>query len=518
MKTEGLIVKYSIIIGISLLAANVFGQAPTITNVLNAGIGDRTFAPMSEVYIYGSFSKGLPKDFSITVGGIAGYVSAVNSLGYITAILPSAAPMGQQPLVVSYQGAGSSPYPVTMQPYAPEFQTVTVVPVTNSGPTFPLANYFPIAHADLTPVTPAAPAAPGERLVSILSGMGPTNPPVTPGGFNTFQPLATQPVVLVGALSAPIFRAGSSGTTVEVDFYVPNGAPQGYTQVVLTVNGYRSNIVTIAVATQPLVTAVLNAGSFRSPGTVAPGSIISIFGIGFGPSDNLIAFPATNVNGSTVNMGGDFAPIFALATVEGQINAQVPTELPTNGTVSLTVVSNLGTSLAVPVNLSPSVPGIFFFTDPSVSTRRNAAALIGNSAWIAMPTSMAAGMGIPNNCASLSTLSTCGQPAHVGDVLQVFVTGLGKATPGGEANALTLATGKTAPASGTLYLTVQTPIVTIGGIPVPVQFSGIAPGFAGLYQINVPVPAGVTPGDDVPITVAMPGSIVDTATISVAAQ
>jgi uncharacterized protein (TIGR03437 family) len=131
---------------------------------------------------------------------------------------------------------------------------------------------------------------------------------------------------------------------------------------------------------------------------------------------------------------------------------------------------------------------------------------------------MAAGIGIPNDCGSLSPLSTCGQPAHVGDVLQVFVTGLGKATSGGDPNGAVLATGTTAPASGTLYLTVATPMVTVGGLPVKVQFSGIAPGFAGLYQVNVPIPAGVQPGDDVPITIQMPGSTVDSATIAVAAQ
>ena len=509
--------KYSVIIGISFFAANVFGQAPTITNVLNAGIGDRTFAPLSVVYVYGAFTKGLPKDFSLTVGGIPGYVSAVDSTGYITAVLPSAAPLGQQPLVVSYQGASSAPYSITLQPYAPEFQTVTVVPVTDSGPQFPLASYFPVAHSDLTPVTSAAPAAPGERLVSILSGVGVTNPPIKLGGINSFESLATQPSVMVGAYNAPIYRAGSSGSTVEVDFYVPNSITMGYTQAYLTVDGYKSNLITIPVATQPLVTAVLNAGSFRSSGTVAPGSIMSIFGIGFGPADNLTAFPGTNVNGTTVSMGGTLSPMFALATVEGQINALVPTELPTSGSVNLTVVSNLGTSAVIPVNLAPAVPGMFFFPDPAVSTRRNAAALIGNTAWLAMPTSMAAGIGIPSDCASLSALSTCGQPAHVGDVLQLFVTGLGKATPGGDPAGLSLPTGKVAPASGTLYLTVETPIVTIGGIPATVQFSGIAPGFAGLYQVNVPIPTGVQPGDDVPVTIQMPGSIIDTATIAVAA-
>jgi uncharacterized protein (TIGR03437 family) len=453
------------------------------------------------------------------VGGVTGYVNVANSSGYLTAVLPSGAPMGQQPLVVSYQGSNSNPYPVTMQPYAPEFQTVTPLPVTNSGPKFPLASYFPIAHLDLTPVSPAAPAAPGERLVSLLSGLGMTDPPVKLGGINTFHSLAVQPVVNLGTGIAPLYRAGSSGSSVEVDFFVPSTTPVGYATVYLTIAGYRSNLVSIPIGTQPFISAVLNAGSFGSPGTVAPGSIVSIFGFGFGPADNLTPFPQTNVNGSTVMFGATPTPMFALASMEGQINAMVPTELPTSGTVNLTVQSNLGTSVPLSVNLVPAVPGIFYFPDPAVSNRRNAAALFGNTAWIAMPTSMAAGMGIPTDCASLSKLSTCGQPAHAGDVIQIFVTGLGKATPGGEPTGAVLATGKVSPADGNpLYLTVAKPIVTIGGQTVTAQFSGIAPGFAGLYQVNVQIPAGVQTGDDVPITIAMPGSLVDSATIAISAQ
>ena len=36
--------------------------------------------------------------------------------------------------------------------------------------------------------------------------------------------------------------------------------------------------------------------------------------------------------------------------------------------------------------------------------------------------------------------------------------------------------------------------MTIGGIPAPVQFSGLAPQFTGLYQINVTVPANAPVG------------------------
>lgn len=511
--------KYSIVISLAFFAVNVFGQAPTITRVLNAGVGDTSFAPLSVVYIYGVFPVGQAKDFSITVGGLAGYVNVANSAGYITAVFPAGAALGQQPLVVSYQGASSAPFPVTLKAYAPEFQTITVVPVTGTGPQFPLASYFPFAHADLTPVNLAAPAVPGERLVSLLSGVGPTNPPIKLGGINSFQSLAVQPAVTVGGLTAQISRAGSSGTSVEVDFTVPAAAPTGFAPVVLAIAGYQSNAVTIPVGKQPFITAVLNGANFRTPGTVAPGMIISIFGAGLGASDNLSAFPATNVNGSSVLFGSTPAPIFALAAAEGQINALVPYESPGSGTVDLTVVSPLGTSSVSTVNLAPAVPGMFFYTDPSVSTRRNAVALLANTAWIAMPTSMAAAMGIRNNCAVISQLSTCGQPAHRGDSLQIFLTGLGKATPNGDPAGATLTTGDVAPASGSpLYETIATPIVTIGGVPVPVQFSGIAPGFAGLYQVNVQVPAGIPASDDVPITIGMPGSTVDSATIAVSAQ
>ena len=90
----------------------------------------------------------------------------------------------------------------------------------------------------------------------------------------------------------------------------------------------------------------------------------------------------------------------------------------------------------------------------------------------------------------------------------IFVTGLGKATPGGDPGAEPLETGSLAPLDGNpLFRTVDTPVVKVGDIPAEVQFSGLTPGFAGLYQINIVVPAGAPGGDEVPIVVSMPNGL-----------
>jgi uncharacterized protein (TIGR03437 family) len=57
--------------------------------------------------------------------------------------------------------------------------------------------------------------------------------------------------------------------------------------------------------------------------------------------------------------------------------------------------------------------------------------------------------------------------------------------------------------------------VTIGGVPATVQFAGLAPGFAGLYQVNVQVPTGVAPGDAVPVSLSIGGVAANTATIAI---
>jgi uncharacterized protein (TIGR03437 family) len=470
---------------------------------------------MSVVYVYGTFTLSLPRDYTITVGGRPGYVSVVNSIGYITAVVPGDAPLGTQPLVVSFQGEPSTPFNISLSPYAPEFQTTAFVPATDDGPRFPLAAYFPFAHSNLTPVHAGAPAAPGERVVSILTGVGLTSPPIKLGGLNQFTNLSIPPVLIIGGTTTPLLRAGSSGSMVEVDFNAPAKTPGVY-PVLLTVAAVPANAVNLAIADKPTLNAVLSGASFRSPGTAAPGSIVSLFGLGFGPQDKLYSFPSTSVNGTAVMFGPTAAPIFDLAAVEGQINVLVPYDLPVSGTVDLTVTAPMGNTSVFKLNLAPWVPAMFFYTDPRNSNRRNAVALLPNSVWVAMPPAMGRAMGLPD-CEAVSKASACAQAAHIGDVIQVFATGLGRATPNGDPNGKPLSGTNVAPATGNpLYRTVDEPIVTIGGVPAKVQFSGLAPGFSGLYQVNVQIPPGIQTGDDVPISIQIGASITDTATIAVA--
>jgi len=80
---------------------------------------------------------------------------------------------------------------------------------------------------------------------------------------------------------------------------------------------------------------------------------------------------------------------------------------------------------------------------------------------------------------------TASNPATAGEVVVMYATGLGAVQPA-------VPTGTAADGSATVAANVS---VTIGGAPAEVQFAGLAPGFVGLYQINVKVPSGVTPGD-----------------------
>ena len=66
-----------------------------------------------------------------------------------------------------------------------------------------------------------------------------------------------------------------------------------------------------------------------------------------------------------------------------------------------------------------------------------------------------------------------------------------------------------------LARTTVEPLVTIGGVPAQVTFSGLAPGFAGLYQVTVRMPEGVAAGERVPLVVRLGAAVSNTVFIAV---
>jgi len=487
-------------------AAGAWGQAPKITMAITTGPHDTWFGPGSLLYIYGTFTpQSAGRDYTVTVGGVSGGINVADNALFITAPIPAGAPAGDQTLVVTYQGQMSNALPITIAPLAPEFQGGGV---TILGPTRPpqFTPYYPFLHGvNNSDVTPETPALPGEVLQVTIYGVAQNLPP------------AVTPTITVAGQNANVLQEQGSNGTVSLAFTVPGGTPAGFQPVVATVAGVSTKPFLLPVGATPAIAAVVSSASF-SAGAIAPGSIVSVFGDNFGLKDDLSPFPSTSDNGVSVLFNGTPAPIFALVASAGQINVLVPDELPDSGTVSVSVRDASGTAPAQTFNLAAAAPGIFYYGDPLVMTRRNAVAVTANTAWISMPLSMAAELGLPTNCSALGAAAVCAQPAHPGDYLQIYVTGLGRATPGGDPNGAVLPTGSVAPPDGKpVYATVATPTVTIGGQNATVLFSGLVPGLAGLYQVNVQIPAGVAAGDDVPLAVSMAGAS-DQATVAIAAH
>ena len=63
--------------------------------------------------------------------------------------------------------------------------------------------------------------------------------------------------------------------------------------------------------------------------------------------------------------------------------------------------------------------------------------------------------------------------------------------------------------------TVANPQVTMGGIAAEVTYSGLAPNYVGLYQVNAVIPSGVTPGNAVPVVITINGVPSNTATLAI---
>src|SRR5579871_912127 len=465
---------------------------PTITKVTDDyGVGSTLTAGMPIMITgtgFGDDPNNLP---TVQINNETALYFSSNGGTQIIAFLPSDLQPGAANLTVSAAGATSAAFPVTIAAVAP------VLAVSN-----------PFQDASGNPITSTNLASAGMQVTALALGLGPTNPILPPNTNITAKTPTTMPVtVMIGnkMVTADFagYRVGSVAGFYVVQFTVPADVAMGPQPVTITVGGVTSNSETLNVGPPiPIINAIVNGATFKAG--ASGNSFVSLFGSNFG-TDNTDGniFPAMSFKGLSVLVNGNPIPLYVVVGSPGQINVVLPSELPATGTAQVQVKTANGTSPEFDLTLSPTSVGIFRITDPSKPTRVNGAVLFSNTAWKVMPLSMAKALGFPD-CSTVTTASICGKPAKARDQIEIYVTGLGKATPNGDPNGKVLPTGSLAPTDGSvLYKTVETPAVKIGGVPATVSFSGIAPGNNGQYQINVQVPNGVTPGDDVTLEITM---------------
>ena len=260
-------------------------------------------------------------------------------------------------------------------------------------------------------------------------------------------------------------------------------------------------IQSVPQAPIPQAFAVSNAASFSSTTGIAAGSLASAFAT-TGATQSFLAssLPLPKaLGGVTMTVGGTlifdatnnkwvYSPTGAIQAPllfvgPGQINFQIPPGIVPGTAVPAQLTKPDGTTLLTALNITAAAPGIFTL----LQNGQGQAALLNQ-----------------DNSQNFGT-----NPATRGSVIQIFATGGGDTTP-------TLMPGEAAPASGNpLVLTNVQPTVTIGGQSAQVLFSGMAPGFVGLWQINAQIPQNVTPGNAVPLVVNAGGVASNTVTIAV---
>jgi len=213
--------------------------------------------------------------------------------------------------------------------------------------------------------------------------------------------------------------------------------------------------------------SVVNAASFL-PG-ISPGALATIFGTNLTDVTGVIVadtnpFPTKLANVS-IAVNGVLAPIFSVAFVNGQdqISFQVPWQTDVGSAAAFVEVFDFDERVGSErVDSFTEDPGIFGYQK------------YGNVYAVAVH-------------ASDFALVSPNDPADRGEVLVLYATGLGPVDQ-------VISNGFGAP-SNPPARTLDPFTVALAGEDVPVLFSGLAPGFVGLYQLNIRLPDDLPAGD-----------------------
>ncbi len=228
--------------------------------------------------------------------------------------------------------------------------------------------------------------------------------------------------------------------------------------------------ISLAATAPRLFPAGVTQSATFIPGPVSPGGIVTFFGSTIGPANlatlQLTAdkqYVTTTLASTRVLFDGVAAPLIYVQA--GQTSAIVPFGVSASTTTQVEVEYNGARTNRITLPVTAATPGIYTLN------------------------SSGAGQGaILNQDGSVNGTSA---PAARGTIAVLFASGAGLFTPAAT-------DGKVATADGSRPVAPIT--ATIGGVPAEVKYAGPAPGMVtGVLQVNLVVPATVTPGDAVPV-------------------
>jgi len=289
--------------------------------------------------------------------------------------------------------------------------------------------------------------------------------------------------------------AFAAGTTDSTDITItanPTGLTPGSYPGTVTIasNAVNPSVVipvtlTVVAPGPPLASAggVVNNGTFGANEPVAQGDIVAVFGSQFtydAPQGATSLPLGTIMDGVQVLVNGTAAPIYYVSP--GQINFEIPIDASTanGGGGTVQVVRNGTAGNTVYVDINAQVPRFILY----------------NGGYGIMTTPQGALTGIP------------GSPVKAGDTIVIYALGLGPTTP-------PVASGTASPSSPLAKVSGTTQVCF--GVETPFHqspcatalFSGLTPGFVGLYQINVTIPAGI-PSGNISMTVLLVNNVEST--------
>lgn len=216
---------------------------------------------------------------------------------------------------------------------------------------------------------------------------------------------------------------------------------------------------------------IVNASDYSS-GPFAPGSVIALFGSNL--SRSAYALQASDINFPYMPTELNYTEVLVNSTPTalyyvspGQVNFMIPATASV-GSMTVAVVREGQTGPAITLPLIAAAPALFVTADNLALATHVDYSLVTEAA-----------------------------PAQPGEIIVLFATGLGKTSPDPGIAEI--------PQTAAAIVNLSTLVVTLAGTaidPAMILYAGVTPGSAGLYQINLQIPANAPADPAIQVSVA----------------